>query len=63
MRSMGGGRGGREYVHQPGVGLLVFLRNEEPDEVGVTQPPLFVHLPVSDGANLTVTTEMCIFVN
>lgn len=35
----------------PGVGLLVFLRDEEPDKVGVTEPTLLIRTSVPEGTN------------
>lgn len=37
----------------PGVCLLVLLRDQEPDKVSITEPPFFIHPPVSEGTTLT----------
>lgn len=44
-------RPARPTAGVPGVCLLVLFGDEEPDKVGVTQPPLLVHPPVTDGIN------------
>lgn len=40
----------------PGVCPLVLLRDQEPDKVCVTEPPFFMHSPVSEGTTLNISS-------
>lgn len=47
-------------VKIPGVSLLVFLRDEEPDEISVTQPPLLIHSSVPDGKQTKLVLKLAV---